>query len=59
MDELMQQCIRGQAIQKPENYQNIMINAAGTLRRDEWKQLDEANYTYCGITVGWSAGFDH
>jgi len=27
---------------KPENYQNIMINAAGTLRRDEWKQLDEA-----------------
>jgi uncharacterized linocin/CFP29 family protein len=28
---------------KPENYKNIpLVNAAGTLRRDEWKQLDEA-----------------
>lgn len=28
--------------QKPESYQNIQVNADGTLRRDEWKRLDDA-----------------
>lgn len=27
---------------KPENYQDVPIQANATLRRDEWKQLDEA-----------------
>lgn len=27
---------------KPENYQNIQINAGATLRREEWMSLDEA-----------------
>jgi len=27
---------------KPENYKHVPINTNGTLRRDEWKQLDEA-----------------
>lgn len=27
---------------KPESYKNIQVNAKGTLRRDEWKRLDEA-----------------
>ena len=27
---------------KPENYSTIQVNADGTLRRDEWKRLDDA-----------------
>ena len=27
---------------KPESYKNIMANAGATLRRDEWKKLDDA-----------------
>lgn len=33
---------KGGDAKKVENYQTIQVNVGGTLRRDEWKQLDEA-----------------
>jgi len=41
---------------KPENYKAIQVNYTGTLRPDEWKQLDEA---VIGVTRERLSGFDY